>query len=558
MVIDDNVWIKYSSELEALREDEKGKLPYNFNVFDEIRVDENAHTRIFKKLLCYKVDGKYLYLQSFLKRICRYNKISEFPFDKIIDPQITFDKDHIDCLVEESSREYAVIIENKINGAIDQKRQIERYYERVRCSHGVREKNIYVIYLTLDGNKQVSSYSLPEWLRKKLGNRFIEMNYKNHVLPWLKEDILPEIKIKDVLIESGLRQYIDFLEGRLQLRRFDIIMQDKMNKKISEMFKLKDMGLKDRWNFIDKSIADMNSLILDFNHIKSEMSDKVINCWDAITREFFDKTSMAFYDGYYKIFLENIDDNIHFEWVFNEQALFNNTSYRIVLHVENDDNQMKMIRFGRNSAFNDLVDRLGFERVYNGWEIIGKDYFMTDNLSFSDFVEDKNYICHNFLSKAYEEVKQLKDLIEETYNKFNGEENCINDLYLEIINATNYDWNVWPEDKSICWDLATRFNCSTHEIGIEGSFGINKEKNIVFRSYITVWKSYEWNIYSNELEKKFSNCFVDKVRDRVYLHLPEVEIGKDLSCWENKKYEVVSHLKEIFLYMKEMTSNIGK
>lgn len=79
------------------------------------------------------------------------------------------------------------LLDNKINWATDQELQLARYFNTVK-QHGIQKRNIFVIYLTLDGSKKVSSNSLPNSLRDELnnGNRFIKMNYRDDILPWLK------------------------------------------------------------------------------------------------------------------------------------------------------------------------------------------------------------------------------------------------------------------------------------------------------------------------------------------------------------------------------------
>ena len=54
-VKDDIFWINFAEELSKIREKERQKLPYNFNLIDELHANENAHTRILLKLLNYNI-----------------------------------------------------------------------------------------------------------------------------------------------------------------------------------------------------------------------------------------------------------------------------------------------------------------------------------------------------------------------------------------------------------------------------------------------------------------------------------------------------------------------
>ena len=125
---------------------------------------------------------------------------------------------------------------------------------------------------------------------------------------------------------------------------------------------------------------------------------------------------------------------------------------------------------------------------------------------------------------------------------------------------TDYQWRYWPENNNCSWDIVTDFNNDTHRIGIEGSFAVNADGKIEFRSYITVWRSQDWDIYEENLKEKYPNLsqLIEKKGDRADLPLPTIIIGDDLTFWSEKKECVVNHLKETFEYMKQLTSEIGR
>ena len=72
LVKDDIFWINFAEELSKIREKERQKLPYNFNLIDELHANENAHTRILLKLLNYNISEEYAFLKSFLFMMCEY------------------------------------------------------------------------------------------------------------------------------------------------------------------------------------------------------------------------------------------------------------------------------------------------------------------------------------------------------------------------------------------------------------------------------------------------------------------------------------------------------
>ena len=106
----------------------------------------------------------------------------------------------IDLLIKER-KSYAIVIENKIWGAPDQEKQIEKYIDYV-IDTGIPKRRIFVIYLTSDGNKRVSDISFTDKAKKHLGcsgksnGRFICVNFKDDIMPWL-----------DTLVEQINAQY---------------------------------------------------------------------------------------------------------------------------------------------------------------------------------------------------------------------------------------------------------------------------------------------------------------------------------------------------------------
>ena len=556
-------WLDFAEETAKIREKEQLKLPYNFNLIDELKATEDAHTRILLKLLSYRPAGEYVFLKSFISMMCAHNHGLEFPHAKIHEPKITFNREHIDGLIEEETHEYAIIIENKINWAADQNQQLLRYLNTVK-QHSVPEHNIFVVYLTLDGRKEVSAISLPDWLKKRLVNekRFIEMNYRDDILPWLKQDILPEIKIKEKLIESGVRQYIDHLEGRLNLRDSEKPIKAIMNKIINEKL-LQGKSICEQWETINRSIENIQNLQTDLHNAYDDITNPVIDQWDNISRKYYHngETHNELKRGYYyQLFLTNISTNIHFEWCpVSEKDLFCRSSYRMVLHVEEPKNSrlMNMLRLARIDELTNKAKEYGYILTFDergGVDAMYKEYTTPDNTPFAA-LDDSNKAY--FLNGCYLEVNTLKEIIENTFHKFDGENTIIDDLCLAMKECTGYDWRRWTDDE-YGWDLVTDFNQNTHRIGIEGYFAVNKDRKIEFRSYITVWDAHNWDIYEKELKEHYPDYdqSIDKkdTSNRVHLNLPAINIGNDLKSWDKEKSNVINHLKETFEYMNQLTS----
>lgn len=93
----------------------------------------------------------------------------------------------IDILIEHDHDEgrYAVIIENKINWAIDQDRQLQKYVEGVHQHFQGRldYKKIYVFYLPLTNAKNPNPDD--EAAIRKYGVNYNKITFETHILKWL-------------------------------------------------------------------------------------------------------------------------------------------------------------------------------------------------------------------------------------------------------------------------------------------------------------------------------------------------------------------------------------
>lgn len=234
-------------------DEEKERMPFHFNVIDELHINENANTRILIKLLQYKKSKKYPILESFINNISRTTRM-EF---NIHNPELFINKDFIDGLIEDKCGKYSIIIENKIYDAKDQINQLNKYIN-AEVAKGFNINNIFVIYLTKDGSKEVSDSSLPKKTRNKLGDKYISINYENHILPWLKNEIAPMLK-DEKYISSALTQYIDYLDGFLELRNENIDMEKELNSYLEEKLKLENDSI-ENYKILSSRISEVKKL----------------------------------------------------------------------------------------------------------------------------------------------------------------------------------------------------------------------------------------------------------------------------------------------------------
>ena len=179
------------------------KLPYKFNLLEEVWADENAHSRILVNLLRDKTTLHSFI--SFLKK--RYDKNFNFDKDSIVSPQITSERYRIDGLICERNK-YAIVIENKIHGAKEQPKQLSRYIEKCK-DLGYSLSKIFIVYITRTQFEHASEQTWGDF-KKDFSSRYVDISYKEDIIDWLDE-YYQEIPRKEEELASGVYQYKAYL-----------------------------------------------------------------------------------------------------------------------------------------------------------------------------------------------------------------------------------------------------------------------------------------------------------------------------------------------------------
>lgn len=209
----------------------QGQMGYHFNLLTEQcgYIVENSHTNILMRLLQYKNQYGYVFLKSFIEMagfdILLGTDAIQFETEYVGKNKIG-STGRIDGLVFKKG-EFAIIIENKINHAGNQDEQIARYIEKVIGDGIVTSEKIYVVFLTRDGVEKPDDVSIRIMHECNIisngnnneeeeiyGSRYFACTYSGHIYDWLNgiRDMVPS---KDIVLNAGLIQYIDFLDNLL-------------------------------------------------------------------------------------------------------------------------------------------------------------------------------------------------------------------------------------------------------------------------------------------------------------------------------------------------------
>lgn len=401
--------IELAKTLGDYYEEQEAALPFHINVIDELHANENAHTRILTHLLKYKEDGKHIILASFLKLIPIFN-VESFDIDK---SKVYFNRDYIDGLIEKNG-EYAVIIENKIHWAVDQDKQIEGYVN-TEIERGIPSDNIWVIYLTRDGRKKVEDHSLTERTKELLGERFLEMDYYHNILPWLKETVLPNCRVREEWLESAIKQYIDHLEGLFDIRDSRTGFRKKVQGQIANSIGCtKEMSRGEVYKKFHDYLYTLGELRNIVSNSMENLIKPVIERLQNTTLEVLDELcpeeEISFYNGinngFYQVLLKKWTIKVHFEWIpLNEERLLSGTKYTLVLHVEQNEIQERFKQVLNDYIFMTKTKELGLK------ETDKKTFYkkvITTSRSMSDMTHEE---LSDFLHEAYKDVNNIQKFV---------------------------------------------------------------------------------------------------------------------------------------------------
>lgn len=192
------------------------------NLFEMASLKEYRHSAILGYILARKVNGRYIHLESLVKRIMPTSE-----HKGIAEAQVGCEyfvnsgkgaNRPIDVLCEFNGK--ALIIENKCRGAGDQGGQIVDYWEGVKKkgkpnqAGKYEDEDLFVLYLPpMNEIKGPATESKGLLFEGRLRDHLMVYSYRSLILPWLKEDVLPRISYGHGVLIDSLKSYIDMLEG---------------------------------------------------------------------------------------------------------------------------------------------------------------------------------------------------------------------------------------------------------------------------------------------------------------------------------------------------------
>lgn len=355
---------------------EEKKLPYHINLIDELRANENAHSRILEKLLQQQepTNKRYEILEGFLLFIIeKYRDKDEFHKIKIEKPEITCERKRIDLWIRD--KDYAIVFENKVAQASDQPNQLERYIKITEEEYNFGEEQIYVLYLPPTYEKKPDRQTWGKYYNSNIHkNRYLNLSFKDDILPWLKNSVSPNIRLKDKYLSSSIEQYIDHLEGKFSLRT----VNNKMNMELQEFIK-KELGLNGiepgdaLKKVLDKEI-EMQNALNQLNELEQKIKLEHFSKWEKLLHVDYPNYKVVGNinkpDAYINIGIKINHGEASFSAMIEYSFSSKNIYYGIGRHYATDKKDGTL-------NFEEIISDLKFDTNYEWW--YGWDYTSFQN-----------------------------------------------------------------------------------------------------------------------------------------------------------------------------------
>lgn len=388
------------------QENEIQKKDKAFNIF-ELIADKYKHENFHSDILAFILDptekhnakDEYLNLFiEFLNSISNTNKEININIDHYKNSQVSREENRIDILIKDKQSKHAIIIENKINDAVDMHLQLPRYVEQILTQ---KYEIDAILYLSKDGNKTPSrndwKENVEENIIKIIDEKMISLasftsihSTNNLVTGWLKPSIKKAIEKKSNEIELILTHYSNLLQ------KLNIMTEISQEEKF-----LFDSIIKDPKNYENafqiKKLLENRLAVFLSNDFKEKFEKKYPN-YSAP----FEKLTLA-PDAICQVLFSNWDYK-ESKYYLRIQFDINNKNFEIVLRDRNNNNTL-------NEKESDL-EQIGFKKD-------GYGYFQHRYFSVNPHKEDESldalviYIHDTILQKLniFKEISPINSKV---------------------------------------------------------------------------------------------------------------------------------------------------
>ena len=267
----DSLW--YGQQVNKIVEHYISSRPFRLNVIEAAchgRFKETGHSMVLAEMLRHPII-QASFLETFLG--LKYDHL-----------EVAAETDRVDVSLKGDG--IFIIVENKINGAVEQDSQVYRYVHEIGMEkYGYALSQIYVIYLNPTNRTSPTDFSLCDKngkhnAFKELGcEHYIVLSYKDDITNWLGNLTIDN----EPLIQSALEQYIDFLESKFNTSLLDKAMNNEIKELILKELQIADKSrgeqiavLENQRDKTEDLLNHLNSLVVE---LKKAASLKMIREW---------------------------------------------------------------------------------------------------------------------------------------------------------------------------------------------------------------------------------------------------------------------------------------
>lgn len=264
--------------IQDVKQEERNKLPYRFNVLLDANPLEPDVSRILAGFFMQKTKGEYRVLKSFAKTFWNGGLAAMITNPTISTEETVKDDYRIDILIYEKDK-YAIVLENKIWDAPDQPHQLANYIDAMLSSrYGFGKEQVYVAYLPKTNNHEPS---MDSWKSQEGGvsykdefqDRYRLLDFTEKILPWLESSKAVQGISGDSYFEHSRFLFIDFLKRKLDLDSIDKMEQKEIEKKLREHL------------YTDDAVADAGMLLQMIEKLPRIPMDEVIKRLKVLRKE---------------------------------------------------------------------------------------------------------------------------------------------------------------------------------------------------------------------------------------------------------------------------------
>ena len=306
--------ISLASGLSAYIEESEYKPSYQLNIFDEHYggLRETETSKFLKRILDYRFKGEAILVKSFVKR---FLVPLGFDFSLIKDPKIKCEDENVDIIIREDSK-YAIVIENKLKGAVFQMNQLARYVELQKIK-GYSDDQIFVVILpnseaSYKEHLKISTWRLPpDWQnpsynreccfvdntrclcdfnKKPIANctlckKDLKEEFSKHtkvitteLSDSLETDCFNVIPGNERILKSAVIQFADYLNELYNNRISDELKMDINKYLTNKLLKEGNKSIKN-YNIILDKLNELSQLQTGLNNLRNAFACKVVKEW---------------------------------------------------------------------------------------------------------------------------------------------------------------------------------------------------------------------------------------------------------------------------------------